>query len=82
MDYQFLALNDLSPNNDLNQGESRIRIYGNILGTIQDIISFRESIEKNYINIIAYNRLIAEFLGSDETVKFGISLCICDKKTI
>ena len=68
MDYQLLTFNDLQKNDDLNQGECRIRIYGNVLGTTQDIISLWKSIEKNYINIIAYNRIFEEFFGNDETV--------------
>lgn len=71
MDYQYIALNDLLKDDDMNQGESRIRIYGNILGTTQDIISLWESIEKNYINIIAYNKIITEILGNNETMNLG-----------
>lgn len=61
MDFDFITLNDIEKNTDSRQEEYRIRIFGKVLGSTQDIICLWESIEKNYINIMACNRLIADF---------------------
>lgn len=37
-----------------------IRIYGNTLGTISDITDFLSAIEKNYLNILAYQKILYE----------------------
>lgn len=52
---------------DEKLSECKIRIYGNRLGTTKDIISFWEAIEKNYISILAYEKLINIF-GNQESI--------------
>lgn len=47
--------------------ECRIKIYGNSIGTTKDIILFWEAIEKNYISILAYEKLI-EMYDDDLTI--------------
>ena len=42
-------------------GEFKIRIYGRRLGTTKDIIELWTAIERNYVSIMAYNKLITLF---------------------
>lgn len=44
----------------------KIRIYGNNLGSSRDIILLWEALEKNYITILAYEKLIEIFGGNSE----------------
>lgn len=74
MDYNLITLNDIEKNTDSRQEECRIRIFGKVLGSTQDIISLWESIEKNYINIMACNRLIEDFASRDDGLRMPYPL--------
>ena len=56
------------PNKIIKSEERKIRIYGNRLGTTKDIISLWNAIEKNYISILAYEKLVKMFSDFQETI--------------
>lgn len=56
------------------EGSSRVRIYGNELGTTFEICSLLNAIETNYITILGYQKLIDEiFVNNNVTLKSAMA---------